>query len=118
MNNSLETEVNLLHQHICPAMGDPKRMLLLYQLAEGEQTVTQLIEILALPQSTVSRHLAMLRENRLVNTRRQGTSIYYSLADERILKAIDILRQVLSQQLSERKAEADLILNPHSKEKL
>ncbi|HNY84527.1 MAG TPA: metalloregulator ArsR/SmtB family transcription factor [Anaerolineaceae bacterium] len=118
MNSSLETEVNLLHRHICPAMGDPKRMLLLYQLADGEQTVSQLTEKLAQPQSTVSRHLAVLRENRLVNTRRQGTSIYYSLADDRVLKAIDILRQVLSQQLSDRKAEADLILNPQPKENL
>lgn len=113
---TLETEINLLHTHICPAMGDPKRMLLLYQLAEGEQTVSQLTEALGQPQSTISRHLAILRENRLVNTRRQGTSVIYSLADRRILGAIDILRQVLSQQLTDRTAEAALILNPTLKE--
>ena len=113
---TLETEINLLHTHICPAMGDPKRMLLLYQLAEGEQTVSQLTEALGQPQSTISRHLAILRENRLVNTRRQGTSVIYSLADRRILSAIDILRQVLNQQLSDRTAEAALILNPILKE--
>ncbi len=113
---TLETEINLLHTHICPAMGDPKRMLLLYQLAEGEQTVSQLTEALGQPQSTISRHLAILRENRLVNTRRQGTSVIYSLADRRILGAIDILRQVLNQQLTDRTAEAALILNPTLKE--
>lgn len=113
---TLETEINLLHTHICPAMGDPKRMLLLYQLAEGEQTVSQLTEALGQPQSTISRHLAILRENRLVNTRRQGTSVIYSLADCRILGAIDILRQVLNQQLTDRTAEAALILNPTLKE--
>lgn len=110
---TLETEINLLHKHICPAMGDPKRMLLLYQLAQSDQTVSQLTEALGQPQSTVSRHLAILRENRLVHTRRQGTSVIYSLADRRIIGAIDILRQVLNQQLSDRTAEAALILNPN-----
>ena len=113
---TLETEINLLHTHICPAMGDPKRMLLLYHLGEADQTVGQLTAALGWPQSTVSRHLAILRENRLVNTQRQGTSVIYSLADRRILSAIDILRQVLNQQLSDRTAEAALILNPTLKE--
>lgn len=113
---TLETEINLLHRSICPAMGDPKRMLLLYQLAEGEQTVGQLTAALAQPQSTISRHLAILREKRLVLTRRQGTSIYYSLADPRIISAMDILRQVLNQQLSDHNAVAAPILNLSVKE--
>ncbi|MGB4595730.1 MAG: metalloregulator ArsR/SmtB family transcription factor [Anaerolineaceae bacterium] len=110
---TLEAEIILLHQHICPAMGDPKRMLLLYHLAEADQTVSQLTTALGWPQSTVSRHLAVLRENRLVNTQRQGTSVVYSLADRRIISALDIMRQVLNQQLSDRTAEAALILNPN-----
>lgn len=110
---TIETEINLLHQHICPAMGDPKRMLLLYQLAEADQTVSQLTAVLGWPQSTVSRHLSILRENRLVNTHRNGTSVIYSLADRRIISALDIMRQVLNQQLSDRTAEAALILNPN-----
>jgi DNA-binding transcriptional ArsR family regulator len=96
----LEQEIHLLHQRVCPALGDPKRMLILYALEEGPLCVNELTESLRLSQPTVSRHLGVLRDRGLVTTERRGTAVYYSLADERLLRAVDLLRGVLQSQMA------------------
>jgi DNA-binding transcriptional ArsR family regulator len=95
----LEQEVNLLHERICSGFADPKRVLMLYALAEGPLCVNDLAQL-----PTASRHLRILREHGLVNSERQGTSIYYALADQRLVEALDLLRGVLGSQLA---AEAE-----------
>jgi ArsR family transcriptional regulator len=97
--SSLEHEVNQLHSEICAGLADPKRILILYALADGSKNVTELAGFLGLPQPTVSRHLKLLRERGLVTSQREGTSIYYSIADMRIVEALDILRAVLAERL-------------------
>jgi ArsR family transcriptional regulator len=57
--------------------------------------VTELTEQLDVPQPTASRHLKVLRERRLVVTERKGTSVLYSLADDRVIDALDTMRAVL-----------------------
>lgn len=101
MENSLQQEINLLHAQICQGLADPTRILLLYALNEGSRRVTDLVEALDLPQPTVSHHLKVLRERGLVIAEREGTAIYYSLADHRIIEALDILRKVLADTLAQ-----------------
>jgi len=96
----LEQEAQLLHNRICYALGDPKRVLLLYLLSDGPKCVNELVEALRLPQSTVSRHLRVLRERGLANAERSGTAVYYTLADPRVIQALDLLRAVLVSQLT------------------
>jgi DNA-binding transcriptional ArsR family regulator len=69
------------------AMAHPNRLMILCILCEGERSVSELEQLLALRQPTVSQQLARLREDGLVKTRRQGKIIYYSLAgnDVRII---------------------------------
>jgi DNA-binding transcriptional ArsR family regulator len=95
----LEREVDLLHKRICYALGDPTRVLMLYALSEGPLCVNEMVDTLKLSQPTVSRHLRVLRERGLVNTEREGTNIYYSLSDRRIVDALDLLRAVLQAQM-------------------
>ncbi|MFQ6100000.1 MAG: ArsR/SmtB family transcription factor [Anaerolineae bacterium] len=102
MENSLEQEINLLHAQVCQGLADPKRILLLYALADGPCRVTDLAEALGLPQPTVSHHLKILRERGLVVTEREGTAVYYSLADRRVVEALDLLRMMLADLLSQR----------------
>ncbi len=101
MDERLTREVNLLHANICQALADPKRILILYALAERPMFVGELAETLDTPQSTVSRHLKVLRDRRLVTTEREGASVRYSLADTRVIDALDSLRAVLVGALSE-----------------
>ena len=95
----------MLHAEVCQGLSDPKRILLLYALADGPRRVTDLVESLELPQPTVSHHLKILRERGLVSTERDGTAIYYSLADQRVIQALELLRAVLADMLSQ---QADL----------
>ena len=100
LDAKLKQQVELLHRRVCPALGDPKRLLMLYALAEGPLCVNELAEGLDLSQPTVSRHLRVLRERGLVNTERSGTTIYYNLTDRRLIQAVDLLRGVLETQVA------------------
>jgi len=95
MDEALEREVNLLHANICQALADPKRILMLYALRDRPMHVTELAEALHVPQPTVSRHLKVLRERQLVAAEREGAGVRYSLADPRVIDALDCLRSVL-----------------------
>ena len=73
------------------ALAHENRLVILCLLAERERSVTELEELLALSQATVSQQLARLRHEGLVETRRDGRAIYYSLADDttrRFIQAI------------------------------
>lgn len=65
------------------ALGDPIRLRLVALLAHGELCVCHLTAALALPQSTISRHLGLLRAAGLVDARRQGSWIHYRLANQK-----------------------------------
>ena len=93
-------ELNLLHAHVCQALGDPKRLQILYALHEEPRRVTALAEALEMPQPTASRHLAVLRQRSLVISERDGMGVTYYLADARIIEVLDMMRQVLRDSLN------------------
>ena len=64
------------------ALSHETRLLILCLLSEGEKSVSELEEIMNMPQAAVSQQLARLRFDRLVATRRDGRMVYYSLADD------------------------------------
>ncbi len=94
------SEVNRLHAEICTALADPIRISLLYTLAEQPCNVNELTERLSLPQSTVSRHLRILRSAHLVRDQRNGRQVAYSLEDRRIIEALNLLRGVLGDRVA------------------
>ncbi len=104
MQNTLRREVFQLHAEICQALADPSRILILYELREGQRSVGELAENLGMSQPTVSRHLKVLRDRRMVLAERDGTSIYYTLADIQVIEALNLLRSVLSRSLEQRSA--------------
>lgn len=89
-----------LQANICKTLADPNRLMILHELKQGEMSVGQLVAVLGLLQSNVSRHLAVLRERGVVNTRREGTTIYYSLSDPKIAEACNLVREVLEGHLN------------------
>ena len=106
MNPSLQDEVNLLHSELCGALADPKRIMILYALSDKSMNVTELVQALAFPQPTISRHLKTLRERGLVTATRDAQSVYYALADKRVIEALDILRGVLADLLDNQRTLA------------
>lgn len=113
-NNSLAQEINLLHARICSAISEPNRILLIYAVAEKPRNVNNLAEIVGISQSAASRHLKVLRERGLIQSQRDGAQVIYSLADERFILALDLLREVMLEQLSQ---QADLIKKNHPNER-
>ena len=75
-------------------LANESRLMIVCVLSEGEVSVGQLNQRIKLSQSALSQHLAVLREQGLVQTRRESQTIYYSLADSAALNIIELLHEV------------------------
>jgi ArsR family transcriptional regulator len=89
---------------MCNAINEPKRLMVIYALGAGPRTVNELAEILEAPQSNTSQHLAVLRNRGLVDVQRRGSHAIYSLRYPKIIEAIDLLRDVLSEEIARQHA--------------
>lgn len=76
------------------ALASDKRLLVLCQLAQGEFSVGSLVETLNMGQSSLSQHLAVLRSENLVQTRREAQTIYYRLSDGPVQQVMQTLYQI------------------------
>jgi len=101
---SFSQEITSLHANLCSALADSNRILILYALNEKPCTVNELAEIVGINQSAASRHLSLLRERGLVLAQRDGQTVVNSLADERVIQALDLLRMILKDSLKNRAA--------------
>lgn len=72
-------------------LSNPDRLLLLCQLSQGEKRVGELEALAGIAQPTLSQQLAVLREEGLVNTRRDGKNIYYEIASSQALAVMNVL---------------------------
>lgn len=84
-----------LQADVYKSLANPKRLEIINCLRDYELTVTELKNMLGWRQANISQHLALLRQLRLVKARRNGVNIYYSLADKNIIKAYDLVRELL-----------------------
>lgn len=76
------------------ALANPARLQVLCSLVPGELSVGQINENVALSQSALSQHLAILRREGLVSTRRSGQTIYYQLAGEAVQRVLEVLYDI------------------------
>jgi ArsR family transcriptional regulator len=88
------------HARLCKVLTDPKRLQILTFLDGGRRSVNEIAVRLGIRPSTVSQHLALMRQSELLGTERQGTTIYYSLAYPEILDACRIVHGILRKQLT------------------
>lgn len=83
------------------AMGNPHRLTILCRLSQGELSVRQLETVVGLGQSALSQHLARLRRDKLVVTRRNAQTIYYALDGNRVHGLLQALSSVMCRQKNE-----------------
>ena len=88
---SLDDELALLHERICPALDHPVRMKIIYLLNEKAMNVGELTEVMGIPQSSVSRHLRVLREAVLDDSEKRGTWVYYRVVPAALQAVADVL---------------------------
>jgi ArsR family transcriptional regulator len=87
---------------ISKTLANPIRLAILHTLRDGEKSVNELTDILGISQSNLSQHLAIMRQVGILTTRKQGTSIYYSVTNPKINQACDMVREVLLDQLKQK----------------
>ena len=109
MDKFIESEVMQFHAEICSGLADPVRLMLIYELDNGPRNVNDLVKALGLTQPMVSRHLKLLRDRGLVTNERQGNNVVYSLADPRLIHALDELRQIMRDIITKRSAIIDAL---------
>jgi DNA-binding transcriptional ArsR family regulator len=100
MDIVMEKEIYELHASICQTLSNPKRLEILNTLREKEMSVSQIIKITGLSKANLSQHLAILRQKQIVISRRAGVNIYYRIANPKVTKACDLMREVLYEYLS------------------
>ncbi len=93
MSQAADSAVGLLQ-----SLGNKSRLMIVCQLVDGEKSVGQLAELLQVRESTVSQHLALLRKDRLVATRRQGQTIFYAIASDQARRLLETLYEIYCPQ--------------------
>lgn len=83
------------------ALGHPMRLAILDALREGERSVSSLSEILAADQSSLSQQLAVLRQRNFVETRKEGTTVFYRVSDNEVYIFLDLGRAIFQRQLAQ-----------------
>lgn len=87
-----------LHSELLKALAHPRRLEIVQLLRDQELCVSDIYEMLDLPQANISQHLMILRDAGVVTTIRDGKQVIYKLAHPKIIQASDLLREVLIEQ--------------------
>lgn len=88
-------------------LGNPARVRILQLLRDSERSVGALQEALELDSSAVSQHLAALRRQGLVASRKEGTSVYYRVSDPRTLQLLELAKAIITSTLEQNQALLD-----------
>ncbi len=97
----MEEKIFEMHAEVCKSMANPVRLKIMSLLREGEKSVEELRKQLELPKANLSQHLGLLRQRGIVSSRRAGLNIYYKVTNPKMIKACDILREVLFELMRE-----------------
>jgi ArsR family transcriptional regulator len=100
---------------MCKVFSHPKRLELINVLRDQEMSAGELCQILKMSPSNLSQHLAMMRDRRILVSRKEGNIVYYRVSNPRLLEAFDILQEILFEQI---RHDATLIPEEAAKEEV
>jgi ArsR family transcriptional regulator, virulence genes transcriptional regulator len=92
-------ELYKIHAEMCRVFSNPTRLEILNLLRDKEMSVTEIMEKTELSQANISQHLSIMKSEGIVMPDRKGKNIYYKLSNPKIIKAFDIIREVLVERL-------------------
>ncbi len=93
--DDIENQIYRLHADICQTLANPKRLRIINILREKEISAGEIQKVLNIPKANLSQHMSVLKQKGIVMARKEGNIVYYRLARPKILKAYDIMREVL-----------------------
>ncbi len=100
MREKMDKKIYELHAEVCKTMSNPKRLEIINLLRDSEMSVDELTSRMKIRKANLSQHLALMRNKKIVLTRRDGLSVYYRIANPKVVQACDIMREVLLEQLT------------------
>ena len=83
---------------LCKALASPHRLAILYLIHQGEMCVTDIAHAVDISVHNASQHLRVLQERRLVQSRKQGQSVFYSITNPKFIQGCTLIRQALIEQ--------------------
>jgi ArsR family transcriptional regulator len=92
-----------LHAEICKTLANAKRVEIINLLRSGEKSVSWLLDRTGLLKSNLSQHLSVMRQRGIVKSRKEGLNVFYRISNPKIVRACDLMREVLFEQQQERK---------------
>lgn len=98
-HKDIEFELYRCHADMCKVFSHPTRLQILNVLREEELPVSGLAERLGVSIGNLSQHLNMMKQRRVLVSRKDGNNVYYRLANPKMLKAFDLIRQILLEQM-------------------
>ena len=95
----MDDRVFQLHAEVCKTLANPWRLKLIELLRHGERPLKELVEATGIPLANVSQHLNLMKTAGVVQARREGSRSFYRLANPKMLKAFDLIREILFEQM-------------------
>ena len=99
-------DTQVARQHVrsnyLKTLAHPVRLEIIEYLREGEKYVGDIVSYISIGQSNVSRHLAALKNAGVLNSRQEGSNVYYSVGDERVFRVLRLVNTILKSNLTDR----------------
>src|SRR3972149_5376593 len=97
--SGMERELYRVHADMCKVFSHPTRLEILNALREDEMSVSNLARRLKVAIGNLSQHLNMMKQRRVLMSCKEGNVVYYRLANPKMLKAFDLIREILLEQM-------------------
>ena len=95
-------EIFHLHAEFCKVLSNPKRLMIIALLSKKDMCVGDIAKATDTALATISQHLRVLRECHIVNTKKEGQAVFYSLVDPVLMEACVMIRRVLLKSMRQR----------------
>jgi len=95
--NGMKAEIMDFQAQVCKTFSNAERLKALNLLKAGEMTVSDITNALGTTKSSTSQHLMVMRMRGILKTRRDGTNVYYRIANEKLISACSLMQEALAQ---------------------
>ena len=107
-NSNIQESIFQAHADICGSLSNEKRLRIIDLLGEGELSFGELDDKLKLKRPNLAQHLFVLKERGIIEMRRQGKNTFYRISDLRVIKACQLMRKVLMDQIRKKQSLLEL----------
>ena len=103
----MEDQIYTYHAKMCQVLSHSKRLEVINVLRDGEMSVSELAQKLGLTVGNLSQHLSMMKERHILLSRKDGNMVYYRIANPKLIRCFDMMREMLFEQIRQDAALLD-----------